>query len=212
MTVCVGACVIFRYYLRFFFRPNLCVAANMLCLPGSPALSDFRLQKLHQQCVNHGVKLSKVSGRFIHLIDLASTEWSEANDAVLRSLLTYGPMSEAVDSEGTDFFVIPRLGTISPWSSKATDIAHHCGLSAIRRIERGIHFRVELTEPCDSFGLIESLLHDRMTDQVFRSLADCEPLFQTHQPRPLLEIDLSVDGQKALALANIELGLALTDD
>ena len=173
----------------------------MLCLTGSPALSDFRLQKLHQRFLDQGVKLSKISCRFIHLVDLTSTELSQANDSVLRSLLTYGPTSEVVDSGGIDFYVIPRPGTISPWSSKATDIAHHCGLSDVRRIERGIHFRVELTEPLNGENdaiLIQSLLHDRMTDQVFRFLGECEQLFQTHEPRPLLDVDLSVDGQQAL--------------
>ena len=162
------------------------------------------------------MKLNKISSRFIHLVDLNGAELSEVNDNILRSLLTYGPASEVVESGGVDFYVIPRPGTISPWSSKATDIAHHCGLSDVRRIERGVHFSVELVESQNvdsgNNGLVESLLHDRMTEHVVSSLQDCEQLFQTHEPRPLLEVDLSGDGKKALELANVELGLALTGD
>jgi len=189
----------------------------MLCIPGSPALSEFRLKKLQQQLIDRGIEFTQMSSRYIHLVDMARSESSENelsdnNKQILCNLLTYGP--SAVDSEpsGVDFFVMPRPGTISPWSSKATDIAHNCGLLDIRRIERGIHYTLQLADSEQSREAIISLLHDRMTEQVFASLQDCEQLFIEHDPRPLCEIDLMSAGTEALEQANTDLGLALSDD
>jgi len=189
----------------------------MLSIPGSPALSEFRLEKLRQQLNNNGIEFTQISSRYIHLVDMARSDsgendLSDNNKQILRNLLTYGP--SAVDSEpsGMVFFVMPRPGTISPWSSKATDIAHNCGLLDIRRIERGIHYTLQLADSEQSREAIISLLHDRMTEQVFASLQDCEQLFIEHDPRPLSEIDLMSAGAEALRQANFDLGLALSDD
>ncbi len=184
----------------------------MLCITGSPALSDFRLQKLQQQFNNLGIDLTKISSRYIHLVDTADIDLSDNNKQILGNLLTYGPSAPGPDTSGVDFFVMPRPGTISPWSSKATDIAHNCGLSDIKRIERGIHYTLQLADLAQPLEEIKSLLHDRMIEQVFASLQECEQLFSHHQPRPLCEIDLRSGGRKALGQANTDLGLALSDD
>jgi len=184
----------------------------MLCIPGSPAFSEFRLQKLHQQLTSTGADPAQISSRFIHLVDIADDGLNANDEKILTSLLTYGPSMTARETSGVDFFVMPRAGTISPWSSKATDIAHNCGLSAIRRIERGIHYSLELEDLKQSREGVEALLHDRMTEQVFASLQDCEQLFVEHEPRPLCEIDLISAGTEALIRANTELGLALSED
>ncbi len=178
----------------------------MLCLPGSPALSDFRLQKLHQTFRQLGGDISAISSRFIHLIDVDDAGLSEQDRQVLHNLLTYGPQQAAQEIEGQAYFVMPRAGTISPWSSKATDIAHQCGLTQIRRIERGIQYIVQGDVPGDR---ITACLHDRMVEQVFDSLEDCDLLFEMHQPKPVRYIG---DGRDGLSKANVELGLALSED
>src|SRR5450830_1304854 len=108
----------------------------MLILPGSNALSAFRTQRLLSQLQSVDAAITGVTGRYIHFID-AVGEVSQDDKARLDGLLTYGePFSGA--AEGDEFVVIPRFGTISPWDSKATDIAHNCGMTHIHRIERGI--------------------------------------------------------------------------
>jgi len=184
----------------------------MLCIPGSPALSEFRLKKLQQQIANLGLGLTQVSSQYIHLVDLVGSDLSGNDHRILRNLLTYGPSSANAETGGSDFLVMPRPGTISPWSSKATDIAHNCGLSDIKRIERGIHYRVQAANLEQRREDLIPLLHDRMTEQVFASLRDCEALFIEHDPRPLCEIDLMSGGVEALRQANTDLGLALSDD
>ena len=174
----------------------------MLCIPGSPALSDFRLKKLHQQFSNRGIELTQISSHFIHLVDLAGDNFSDDDQEILGNLLTYGPSIADIESSGVDFFVMPRPGTISPWSSKATDIAHNCGLTEIKRIERGIHYQLQLVDASRQRDEIEVLLHDRMTEAVFGAIQDCEQLFVEHEPRPLSEIDLLEGGKEALSKAN----------
>lgn len=119
-------------------------------------------------------------------------------------------------AEGRLLLVVPRPGTISPWSSKATDIAQHCGLLAVRRVERGTSFRLK---PCNGGALppemmdrAAALLHDRMTEIVLRDTADAERLFAQAEPRPLSRIPLLAEGRAALVRADRELGLALSDD
>ncbi len=136
---------------------------------------------------------------------------------VLDRLLTYGPRrSRRKNSAGTLFFVVPRLGTISPWASKATDIAHNSGLEKVRRIERGTAWWV-MTEDGATLAAevrrgVAALLHDRMTETVLDSLEDGPRLFEAHEPRRLRHIDVIDRGEVALAAANTDLGLALAPD
>ena len=108
---------------------------------------------------------------------------------------------------------VPRSGTISPWSSKATEIAQRCGLSAVKRIERGIEYALMANKPLSSSvkTQLSALLHDRMTQTVLYD--NVEPdLFAQHQPQPLLSVAIIEQGRDALVKANVQLGMALSDD
>ncbi|HEY4074360.1 MAG TPA: phosphoribosylformylglycinamidine synthase [Herbaspirillum sp.] len=198
----------------------------MLILPGSNALSAFRTQALLSQLQAIDVAITGVTGRYYHFVD-SIAELSLADAARLEGLLTYGDVfsdggeSSDESEKGDDFVVIPRFGTISPWASKATDIAHNCGLAQIKRIERGVRYRVQVKSGLlggarhladDSIAAVAALLHDRMTETVLRSATQAAGLFQELQAKPLAFIDITSGGKAALASANTELGLALSDD
>jgi phosphoribosylformylglycinamidine synthase len=187
--------------------------AEILSLRGRNALSPFRITKLLSNLA--GTQISGVRGDFWHFVQ-TERELSGAERATLERILTYGPRSDEPDEAGGLLLVIPRLGTVSPWASKATDIAHNCGLVAVSRIERGIAYRVtthdgEPLSPSDRVAL-EPHIHDRMTEAVFGSLADAARLFVHVAPRPLETIALGNDGPRAIAAANAALGLALSSD
>jgi phosphoribosylformylglycinamidine synthase len=179
----------------------------MLCLPGSPAHSEFRLRKLQDQLTSAGISLNGLSSHYVHLVDCDEAALDEAALDVLKNLLSYGPALQSASVDGQQVYVLPRPGTISPWASKATDIAHNCGLEQIRRIERGILYRIDSVDE-----LPLELLHDRMIEAVFTRIDDCAVLFETHAPREFVEIDALAGGQAALQQANVELGLALSTD
>jgi phosphoribosylformylglycinamidine synthase len=107
---------------------------------------------------------------------------------------------------------VPRIGTISPWSSKATDIAHHCGLDQVERIERGVAYWTDRVLASGEKDLLAPLIHDRMTETVLESFDDAARLFEHIAPQPLATIDLVREGRAALERANRDLGLALSAD
>lgn len=187
----------------------------MLILGGGAALSDFRLQKLQQTLQEIDPLLQLQSSRYTHFIELSS-ELAEAQLTVLQKLLEYGDITDtSINNQESDYLFVatPRPGTISPWSSKATDIAHNAGLHNIKRIERGITYRV-LSESLSSEQLtqIELLLHDRMTEVIFDKLESAETLFKTTSPAEQTEVNIIDEGKAALVKANTNLGLALADD
>jgi phosphoribosylformylglycinamidine synthase len=185
----------------------------MLMLAGAPALSAFRIAKLLSRLQELEPRVTALESRFIHFVDLERPVTLAERD-VLERLLTYGPRVDSLAERiGELRLVVPREGTISPWSSKATDIAHVCGLDAVRRIERGIAYRV-----CSESGLglkrldeLNSVLFDRMTEMVLCDPKDVERLFDHTQPKPLARISLA-SGIAALETANRDLGLALSAD
>lgn len=185
----------------------------MLRLRGSAAFSSFRLDKLLRslQAVESGV--TALQAEFVHFID---TEFrlEDEQQAMLQALLNYGEQSATTEPDGHLFLVAPRPGTISPWASKATDIAHNCGLKAIHRIERGIAYYVSSSTPLDNSvaAQLQTLLHDRMTEVVFASLDDAVALFRQEEPRPVTSVDILTGGREALLAANTKLGLALAED
>ena len=133
---------------------------------------------------------------------------------VLHRLLQYGDASTTAKQNGDMLLVVPRIGTISPWSSKATDILHQCGLGAVRRVERGIAYYLGGTGGLGSTQRagIMALLHDRMTETILNALDDAQALFRHVEPRKLGSIALKKDGVGALQQANAEMGLALSPD
>ena len=115
----------------------------MLHLRGCPALSEFRLQKLLQQLQALVPAVTGVSADYLHIAELDGPLDAQQQQ-VLERLLSYGPVPAAGASEGVTLVVVPRPGTISPWSSKATDIVHNCGLEQVLRVERGIVYTLQL--------------------------------------------------------------------
>lgn len=187
----------------------------MLRIRGSAALSPFRLDKILASLRTGAPRIADVYAEFWHFAQVAR-ELSQQESSVLHQILTYGPKMAGEAPAGEQFLVIPRPGTISPWSSRATDIANHCGLEAITRLERGVGYYVTTV---DGAPLIEAekrvlrpLIHDRMTEAVFASLDDAARLFQTAEPASLSTVDILGGGKTALVAANHEMGLALSPD
>ena len=186
----------------------------MLQLFGSTALSDFRLQRLLDAVSETVPTVVSIDARYIHFCDLETT-LSSKEESLLKNIL--GCESGAAEPmEGQLFLVTPRPGTISPWASKATDIAHNCGLKNIHRIERGVVYYVRNVNGKsfndDELNRISALIHDRMVEAVFFALDDAEGLFQQADPAPLVQVDILGNGKSALQRANTELGLALAPD
>lgn len=185
----------------------------MLILSGAPALSDFRIEKLKAALAGSIPTLEGVSAQYIHLVDTAAELDAERSE-VLSQLLQYGPRAEFVASQGLSFFVVPRPGTISPWSSKASDIAHNCGLDMIARIERGVQYCFDIDGElnAEQRSILLAAIHDRMVESVLDAPADAECLFSRQSPKPMQAVDVLGGGRDALVKANSELGLALADD
>lgn len=184
-------------------------------LRGAPALSDFRINKLLDQCVQLQLPVTEIYAEYAHFAQL-NNELASDEEKVLQQLLTYGPTIEEHEPQGQFHLVTPRPGTISPWSSKSTDIAHNCGLAKVERLERGMAYYISIEEgvklSAEQEQLIVGLLHDRMVESVFTSFDDAGKLFVSAEPSELTAIDIENGGKNALTQANIELGLALADD
>nr|VFK65842.1 MAG: phosphoribosylformylglycinamidine synthase, single chain form [Candidatus Kentron sp. UNK] len=217
-----------------------------LSLPGPVALSSFRLRKLLGE-IRERTPVSSLDARFVHFVAVRRHPLTEEESARLAAILDYGvrdatgasdasashaPDGARIDQEaalwpagahqqsGQLVLVAPRPGTVSPWSSKATDIARHCGLSAIARIERGIVFSFDTEDGAPPAGpaleTITTLLHDPMTQTVLHDFAEVDALFQHRPPAPLAHIRLGSDTKEdsstrlaVLEAANRDLGLAL---
>ena len=185
----------------------------MIILSGASSLSAFRRQKLLANLQHRIPSITSVVAEYVHFAEVDGI-LSDQDYATLTALMTYGPSEQKGATEGTLLLVLPRPGTISPWSSKATDIAHNCGLQNIVRVERGVAYYLqsecELTE--QQSGFLAELLSDRMVETVVSDLQQAEMLFTHQQPRALAQVDILAEGSSALKLANVELGLALADD
>jgi len=179
---------------------------TVLKLPGGRALSNFRLDKLDALVRATAAGLGVRSARFWHFVE-TTRDLTQPESETLAKLLTYGDAAPA--AVGRPILVTPRFGTISPWSSKATDIAKQCGLDAVRRIERGTAFDVAGAGPISA---ILSLLHDRMTETIVDTLASVDELFHHYAPKPLTLVDVLGRGPAALDEANARFGLALAPD
>ena len=185
----------------------------MLVLPGSSALSDARFELLAAEisAVNQAYRLRETL--FAYAVDL---EASATLDAERLAALLHPGTAAAVDPDALSRpglrIVAPRFGTISPWSSKATDIARNCGFDAVNRIERVLVVGIDGVPDGGPDPAIDALLHDRMVETVVGSLDALAPLFERSAPQSYGEVDILGEGAAALIAANTELGLALADD
>ncbi|MGZ5848730.1 MAG: phosphoribosylformylglycinamidine synthase, partial [Ramlibacter sp.] len=185
---------------------------------GGRALSEFRIRQLLPRLREVHDKVEGLSARFVHLAAWEQVP-SGADLERLAGLLTYGEPAEG-SAQGELFVVTPRLGTVSPWASKATDIAHNCGLG-VKRLERAVEYRVQLKggllggkahlAPAQREA-IAALLHDRMTESVLPDRGGAQHLFDEVQAPPMEEVDVLGGGRAALERANVQFGLALADD
>ncbi len=188
----------------------------MLILRGCASQSDFRLAKILSELETISSEITAVRTEYVHFIYLTE-ELSEAEHTRLLQLLDYGgARGQGVAPHEKLLLVVPRPGTISPWSSKASDIAHNCGLQKISRIERGTCWflvcRTQGELDTDTEKKVRELIHDRMTEAVLDHLQQAEQLFQQAAPGELQSIRISESGQQALVEANQGMGLALADD
>jgi len=187
--------------------------AALLSLRGRNALSPFRIAKLLSNLAE--TRITGIAADYWHFVQ-TEPELSAKERATLERILTYRPHATAHSDAGELLLVIPRPGTISPWASKATDIAHSCGLAAVTRIERGVGYRIATRgskpmKDADRAALLP-LIHDRMTEAVFPSIENGERLFTQFEPRPLATIPLAQRGRAAIEEADAAMGLALSPD
>ncbi len=178
----------------------------LLTFAGATALSRFRRDKLNQQLRDRSIAGQVLAARYYHFVE-AKRALNPDEHERLERLLDYGDRFEQLESGTASVLVTPRIGTISPWSTKATDIARSCGLEVVLRIERGTVFFVE-GDP----SRLSTCLHDRMTESVLVDLADAQGLFQHFAPKSLTTIPVLANGREAMDEANRAFGLALAAD
>jgi len=186
----------------------------MLCLTGAPAQSDFRLQGLLDKVRERFPTVSSIHSSYQYFLDVDTLD-NALTDTQLKQLhsLLDVRVAQKKQSKAFSLWVSPRAGTISPWSSKATDIVHNCGLNVVSRVERAIKYDLLGVSADDIHNIdLQALLHDRMTESCRSEPPQTHQLFQQHQPDQLVRIDVQNDGKAALQQANVSLGLALSDD
>jgi len=183
----------------------------MLELPGQPALSNFRVAKLTRALKRLDERVDSLQTRFVYFVS-TNKDLTREERYRLDALLLSGEQPSKLKSGARSLFVVPRPGTISPWSSKATDIARACDIDAVDRIERGICYALKFSGSVDDHMHLAPLLFDRMTEAVFSEAAQVEALFEVHDAAPVVTIPLIANGRDALVAANNELGLALSND
>ncbi len=183
----------------------------MLILHGPAALSAFRIEKLlglAQRVCPSVVRLRAVQMYFVAVESTLTADEQRR----LEQLLACDALAPVDDAHEQLLLVVPRVGTISSWSSKATDIAHNCGLATVQRIERGVAYHMQTTDQALLPDVLGAVLHDRMLESVLYSLDDAEGLFSVAAPRALTRIDVITGGREALERANLDMGLALSAD
>jgi phosphoribosylformylglycinamidine synthase len=186
----------------------------MFSLFGAPALSQFRLDHSLRALQAQDDRVTALSSRWLHFVD-ESRPLGDSELSLLGKLLTYGPRTAPAADAGQRLLVTPRVGTESPWSSKATDILHVCGLDAVRRVERGTVYFIESTAILapETLERLASKLHDRMTESIWIESIDPLRLFHSGAAaRPLRIVGLGEEGRSALGKANRDWGLALSSD
>ncbi|MEX2468416.1 MAG: phosphoribosylformylglycinamidine synthase [Pseudohongiellaceae bacterium] len=186
----------------------------MQVMYGTAALSPFKTARLLQTLQRSHPSITLLRARYIYFLDCAPG-FDAAASAHLRSLLDSHDAGATGLTDGSlTRLVVPRPGTISPWSSKATDILHNCGLQQVHRVERGTLFEIVSGEPlvATDIEVIDAALHDRMTQTVFAEVRQADVLFVSHSPAPSRSVPILAEGRAALTQANAALGLALAED
>jgi len=180
---------------------------------GSPALSSFRSEKLLSQLQSSVSSISHVYAEYVHFADVEG-ELSAEQTATLQKLLTYGPAYSVEEPAGELLVVIPRFGTISPWASKATDIAHNCGLQSVHRLERGVAYYIQASGTLGDADIqsAKALIHDRMIEIVLNDFNEAAALFDQAEPAVGGHVDILSGGRDALVNASSQRGLAISPD
>lgn len=188
---------------------------QIISLKGQPALSAFRADQLLHALQKNTHDITSIYAEYWHFISVTEA-LNKIESNTLDRLLKYGPVRESKKTISKMVLVIPRIGTISPWSTKATDIAHCCGLKKVIRMERGIAWYIDTDSedslPEDNLFNILNPIYDRMTETIITDLTLASQLFDEAKPTPLTTIDLLAEGRQALEDANQKMGLALVDD
>ncbi|WP_264696325.1 phosphoribosylformylglycinamidine synthase [Candidatus Nitrosacidococcus sp. I8] len=188
----------------------------MLQLYGQTAFSSFRLKKLLAQLQDSVIDITSVEVKYFYYCDIAQS-LSDQESSQLKQLLEAESLPIFSENQlQNQLIVIPRPGTISSWSSKATDIAHLCGLTKIKRLEKGLIYLFYTSNQANllpsQLNILNLLIHDRMTEKVFHNIQEVPNISQFYEPRSIATIDILSNGKDALKEANKKMGLALTDD
>jgi phosphoribosylformylglycinamidine synthase len=193
------------------------VSLHITTFEGGNALSDFRIAQVLPRLAEISPQIQGIAARFVHLV-ATSAPLDDAQKQTLAALLTYGE-PYAGPTDGPVIVVSPRIGTVSPWASKATDIAHNCGFE-VRRVERLTEYRLTLKSgllgsaklSTEQLGQVTAVLHDRMTESAMPSRDEAAALFTALDPAPMEHVDVLGGGRAALEAANKAWGLALAED
>ncbi|WP_438970099.1 phosphoribosylformylglycinamidine synthase [Methylophaga sp.] len=187
----------------------------MLQLTGRPAFSAFRLEKLLNTIQSEVAPVTAIRTEYRYFVEIEGECFLPADEHnVILTLLEAQDHTKEAEAGEHFFLVTPRPGTISPWSSKATDIAVNSGVKDVVRIERGVAFFIKSSEVLDytQRQAIAKHLHDRMIESVFETVDDADRLFMHSASRPLIGVDIINGGREALVSANQTMGLALAED
>jgi len=179
--------------------------SEILFLRGGAARSAFRLNQLLAALADTPVTGLTAEARYFVELDAPLDAADLAFVCELLQAEVHKPVPKTL-------VVVPRLGTVSPWSSKATDIARNCGLTAVRRIEQGVAWQIAGPLDKKTRARCLALLHDRMTEQVLTDEREAAQVFTHQAPRPLATVDILKGGKAALVKANLAWGLALSED
>ncbi len=193
------------------------MSLHITTFEGASALSDFRIAQVLPRLAEISPQIVGIAARFVHLVATVAP-LADAQKQTLSALLTYGePYAGPID--GPVIVVSPRIGTVSPWASKATDIAHNCGFE-VRRVERLTEYRLVMKSgllgtaklSAEQLGQVAAVLHDRMTESAMPSRDEASALFTALDPAPMEHVDVLGGGRAALETANKAWGLALAED
>jgi phosphoribosylformylglycinamidine synthase len=193
------------------------VSLHITTFEGASALSDFRIAQVLPRLAEISPQIQGIAARFVHLV-ATSAPLDDAQKLTLSALLTYGE-PYAGPTDGPVIVVSPRIGTVSPWASKATDIARNCGFD-VRRVERLTEYRLTMKSgllstaklSAEQLGQVAAVLHDRMTESAMPSRDEAAALFTALDPAPMEHVDVLGGGRAALETANKAWGLALAED